>query len=134
MLGSTLESKIIVNSVMRKPVWASINDTVLSIAEQMVNENIGAVVIMKENIPVGIITESDIVKSFVCACARNKDPAKTRAEHIMSSPLITIDTGKSIIYALKLMCDRGIRRLVVVSPQRILVGIITQRRLLEALI
>ena len=129
-----MESKITVDSVMRKPVWASTNDTVLSIADQMVSENIGAVIIMKENVPIGIITESDIIKNVVCAHARHKDPAKTRAEHIMLSPLITIETGKSIIYALKLMRDRGIRRLVVVSPQRLLVGIITQRRLLEALI
>jgi CBS domain-containing protein len=135
MLGSTLESKITVASVMRKPVWASINDTVLSIVEQIVSEDIGAVVIMKESIPVGIITESDIIKNVCCAHARHKDPAKTRTEDIMSSPLITIEPNKSIADALKLMRDKKIRRLVVVSPdQHLLIGIVTQRRLLEALI
>jgi CBS domain-containing protein len=125
-----LESKITVESVMRRPVWASINDTVLSIAEQMVTHNIGAIIIVRESVPVGIVCERDIIENVVKA---RKDPAKMRAEDIMSSPLITIKPDKSIADALKLMRDKKIRRLAVINPhQHLLVGIVTQKRLLNA--
>ena len=127
-----MESKITVKSVMREPVWASIKDTVLSTVEQMVTHNIGAIIIVKTSIPVGIITERDIIEKVVKA---RKNPKKMRAEDIMSSPLITIEPDKSITDALKLMRDKGIRRLVVIRPPlHVLVGIVSQRRLLEALV
>ena len=127
-----MESKITVESAMRKAIWASINDTVLSIAKQMVTQNIGAIIIVRDSVPVGIVCESDIIGKVVKAC---KDPAKVRAEDVMMSPLITIEPDKSIADALKLMHDKKIRRLAVINPhQHLLVGIVTQKRLLNALV
>ena len=127
-----MESKITVKSVMREPVWASVKDTVLSTVEQMVTHNIGAIIIVKASSPVGIITERDIIEKVV---KTRKNPKKMRAEDIMSSPLITIEPDKSITDALKLMRDKRIRRLVVIRPPlHVLVGIVSQRRLLEALV
>jgi len=52
---------------------------------------------------------------------------------IMSSPLLTIDAGKTVADALKIMRDKKTRRLAVTRNGR-LVGIVTERRLLDALI
>jgi predicted transcriptional regulator len=77
--------KASVESVMRSPpVTALFSDTVSSVAEKMISNNIGAVIIMSGGVPAGIVTERDIVEKIVRA---HKDPAKTRAQEIMSSPM-----------------------------------------------
>jgi predicted transcriptional regulator len=65
--------------------------------------------------------------------ALNKDSAKTLAKDIMSSPLITVDHKNSLTNALEIMCEKKIRRLAVTQNQKV-IGIITQRRALEALV
>ena len=125
--------KTSIETVMRSPpVSALFSDTVSSIAEKMISNNIGAVIIMSGGVPTGIVTERDIVEKVVRA---HKDPAKTRAEDVMSSPLISIEADKSVGYALKLMMDKNIkiRRLAVTRKGR-LAGIVTERRLLDSLV
>jgi len=123
--------KASVESIMRAPpVTALFSDTVSSIVEKMVSNNIGAVIIMSGGVPAGIITERDIVEKLVRA---NKDANKTRAQDIMSSPLISIEADKSVTDALKVMRDKKIRRLAVTRRGSI-VGVVTERRLLDSLV
>ncbi|MEM2718361.1 MAG: CBS domain-containing protein, partial [Candidatus Bathyarchaeia archaeon] len=77
----------------------------------------------------GIITERDIIEKVVRS---NRDPSKIRAEEIMSSPLISVEADKTLKDALTLMRDKKIRRLGVTRKGK-LVGIITERRVLDAL-
>ncbi|MEM2129841.1 MAG: CBS domain-containing protein [Candidatus Bathyarchaeia archaeon] len=120
-----------VESVMRSPpVTALFSDTISSIADKMFTNNIGSVIVMSGGVPAGMVTERDIVKSVV---REHKDPTKTRAQEIMSTPLVTIEGNKSIRDAIELMRDKNIRRLAVTKNGR-LVGIVSERRLLEALI
>lgn len=121
-----------VESVMRSPpVMAWSSDTVSSIVEKMVQENIGAVIICDMDvIPIGIITERDIVERIV---NKDRDPAKTLAFEVMSAPIVTIESDRSVVEALKLMRNMRVRRLAVTKEGR-LVGIITERRLLDALV
>ncbi|MEM2888065.1 MAG: CBS domain-containing protein [Candidatus Bathyarchaeia archaeon] len=120
-----------VESVMRSPpVTALFSDTISSIADKMFTNNIGSVIVMSGGVPAGMVTERDIVKSVV---REHKDPTKTRAQEIMSAPLVTIEGNKSIRDAIELMRDKNIRRLAVTKNGR-LVGIVSERRLLEALI
>jgi len=128
---SYLVSKASIGSVMRSPpVTASSADTVLSIIEKMVADNIGAVFVMSGDDLVGIVTERDMVEKIL---KLRKDPAEIRAQDIMSSPVVTIEADKSVIDALKLMRDKNIRRLAVTRKGK-LVGIVTERRLLDSLI
>ena len=121
-----------VESVMRSPpIMAWFSDTVSSVVEKMVSNNIGAVIVVDNDlVPFGIITERDIIEKIVWA---RRDPDKTLAQEIMSAPIITIEVGKSIRDALKLMHDNQIRRLAV-TKNGILVGIVTERRILDSLI
>lgn len=120
-----------VETVMRSPpVTALFSDTVASIAEKMFTNNIGAVIVISGGVPTGVVTERDIVKSVVRG---RKDPTKTRAQDIMSTPLITIEANKTIRDALELMRDHKVRRLAVTRNGR-LVGIVTERRLLDSLL
>jgi len=122
--------KASVESVMRSPpVTALFSDTAATVVRQMSRNNIGAVIIMSGGVPAGIVTERDIVEKIV---GDRKDPNKTRAEEIMSSPLVSIEVDKSITDALKLMKDKKIRRLAV-TRKGALIGIVTERRVLDSL-
>lgn len=115
---------------MRSPaVTALFSDSVSSIIDKMIVNNIGAIIVMSGGNPIGIITERDIVEKVA---KTNRDPAKIRAEEIMSSPLISIEADKTIKDALILMRERKIRRLGVTRKER-LIGIVTERRVLDAL-
>jgi CBS domain-containing protein len=111
------------------PVTALFSDSVSSIVDKMIVNNIGAIIIISGGSPVGIITERDIVEKVAKA---SRDPGKIRADEIMSSPLISIEADKTIRDALILMREKKIRRLGVTRKGR-LVGIVTERRVLDAL-
>jgi len=121
----------LVDTVTRSPpVTALFSDTVSSVIEKMIANNIGAVVEISGGAPAGIVTERDIVEKVE---RDRKDPDKIRSQDIMSSPLISIEADKSVKDALRQMRDRSIRRLAVTRKGR-LVGIVTERRLLDSLI
>jgi CBS domain-containing protein len=74
-----------------------------------------------QRIPVGIITERDIIFRVV---AQNRGPFKVRLRDIMSAPIITIDEDKSIEEAMAILNKHKINRLPVVHDSSI-IGIVT---------
>ena len=74
-----------------------------------------------QRIPVGIITERDIIFRVV---AQNRGPFKTTLTDIMSTPIITIDADKSIEEAIAIFNKHKINRLPVVHDSSI-IGIVT---------
>ena len=74
-----------------------------------------------QRIPVGIITERDIIFRVV---AQNRGPFKVTLKDIMSAPLITIDADKSIEEAIEILNKYKINRLPVVHDSSI-IGIVT---------
>ena len=73
--------------------------------------------------PIGIITESDIIKKVV---AENIKASEVSVEKIMSSPLLVIDPYATLEEAMKTMGKCNIRRLPVIE-KGILIGIITHK-------
>jgi CBS domain-containing protein len=101
---------------------------VSQIAQLMSQQNIGAVVVLKDLDVLGIVTERDIVEGVAQG---KKDLDGLVAQDIMTSPVITIDHDRTVQDALKIMENNGIRRLVVVKGKKVL-GLVTERRLLLA--
>jgi CBS domain-containing protein len=81
-------------------------------------------------IPVGIITERDIIFRVV---AQNRGPFKVKLRDIMSRPLITILDEMSTSKALSMMKRRNVTRLPVVDKKGRLVGMITMQGLVRSL-
>ena len=122
------ELKLSVRGSMRSPVTTvSISESVSSLMSRMVDQNIGAVIVVEKGKPVGIITERDILERVLTG---NKDVYHTSAKDIMSKPLISIHVDRSIKEALDLMRKHKIRRLAVMENE-ILVGLVTERRILD---
>ena len=123
--------KASVESVMRSPpVTVLFSDNILTAANKLFTNNVGSVVVMQGGKPSGMITERDIVDKIVRG---RKDPVKTLAQDVMSSPLVSVEADQPFSDALRLARDSGIRRLAVTRNGR-LTGIVTERRLLDALV
>ena len=111
-----------------KSYTVSTSDPVYRIVKKMIKENVGAVVVVENKNPVGIITEKDLLERVV---EPDKDVKLTLAENIMSKPIISIEYDHSLKDALELMRKNNLRRLVVMK-KGILYGLVTERRLLQA--
>ena len=94
--------------------------TVLDTAKMMDDANIGCVVVLENNIAVGIVTERDFVKRVVSKGI----PLTTPIKKIMSSPLIVVNPEENIWEVAELMKQRRIHKVPVVQESR-LVGIVT---------
>jgi len=116
-------------SMRRNPPTVSPSEPISSLSYIMIRENIGAVIVIEKGKPIGIITEKDILERVL---TQDKDIYKTHAKDVMSTPLISIEANQPIRDALKLMNDKKIRRLAVMEEGS-LIGLITERRLLESI-
>ena len=118
-----------VKHIMTKEIISvDINVSMSEVGSTMVKNNIGAVVVTKNEKPIGIITEVDIIKR---CCIGKVCSEELKAEEVMASPLITIEADAAIGEAAKMMSDKDIRRLLVSEKGRI-VGIITEKDVLRA--
>ena len=124
-LGGTIKS-----AMRSPPVTALPSDTVSSIVQKMITFDIGAVIVTDGNKHYGLITERDILERVL---KTSKDPTKTFAKDIMSSPLKTVEYNKSLADVLEIMHDKQIRRLAATQKGKV-IGIVTERRILAALI
>jgi CBS domain-containing protein len=93
--------------------------TVFEAAELMSQKEVGDVVVLKGEIPRGIVTERDFVRRVVA----KKTPLDAKISDVMTKPLITISPEASLKEAARKMVNNGIRRLPVVKQHK-LVGII----------
>jgi len=101
------------------------NSTIQDAAQQMINSNIGCVIITKDSIPVGIFTESDFVR-----IAAKGNPLFTAISEVMSTPLVVITPGETIWEAADIMRKKDIHKLPVQDENKI-VGIITASDLVQ---
>ena len=94
----------------------SINES----AKMMEDAKVGAVIVMENNVPVGIVTDRDFAVKVVAHAHNASSPVK----QIMSSPLLSINSDESVRTAADLMHDRGVRKLPVIDDENV-IGIIT---------
>jgi len=114
-------------SIMVSPVETARPTDLLEVAlRRMVAKNIGCIVIVDRDKPVGIITERDISRNV----AKSPETLKIAVDRIMSSPMIFLSPDAPINEAMETMLSYGIRRLPVVEEGK-LVGIVSIRDLLH---
>jgi len=112
---------ITIADVMTKSV-ISVDSTITinEAAKMMEDAKVGAIIVMEDNSPVGIITDRDFSVKVVAHAYQITAPVK----QIMSSPLFLIDSDEPVRIAADLMHDREIRKLPVIEDGKV-VGIIT---------
>ncbi len=124
-----------VSEVMSRSVITSSGEVfTIEIARLMKQHQVSCIVIVetktapeKITIPVGIITERDLVGYQIA----NLDLLGTKASAVMSQPLVPIDPEDSLWETHQLMDAKDLRRMVVVEKSGELAGIVTQTSILR---
>jgi CBS domain-containing protein len=123
-----LRPKMLVKDVMSSPAITVLENAPANrVAELMEKHDVGCIIVTtKEEKPIGVITERDLVLRVL---AKNAKPDTLKAEEVMTSPLITIEPDATITETARRMSRLNIRRLGVVYKGR-LVGIISSKDVL----
>jgi CBS domain-containing protein len=102
--------------------------TIRQAAELMNLHEIGCVLVVDHQKPVGILTERDMLKRIIC---ESRSPNTTKVISMMTKPLITASPDMRAGDAAKLMFERNIKKLPIVEKGR-LVGLVTLTDLLRS--
>jgi len=110
------------------------DETVQGAAMLMRKHHVGDLIVIDgvdgEAVPVGIVTDRDIVVSVI---ALGLDPAGLQVDDIMSDDLLTCREADDVYETIEHMRLRGIRRVPVVDSAGSLSGIVSADDLLEFL-
>ena len=93
------------------------DDTVREALEVMALQNIGALLVLKEQKLVGIFSERDYARKVVL---KGKSSNDAKVSDVMTSKVITIDTKHSIDQCMQIMTDNHIRHLPIVNDQKVM--------------
>ena len=126
-LPENIQQKTSVKQIMQNSVL-SIDSSVTATdaAKMMEDTGVGAIVVLDDNMPVGIITDRD----FAIKITAHSYPIDTPVRRIMSSPLISIDPGSDLWIASDLMSTRNVRKLPVIEDDKV-IGIVTSSDLIR---
>jgi CBS domain-containing protein len=86
--------------------------SVVDAARVIRDEDIGDVIVLKDDEICGIVTDRDIV---VRAVAEGREPSQVKLEEICSSDLTTLSPSDTVEEAIRRMREKAIRRLPVVE-------------------
>ena len=112
-----------IRDIMEKNVVTIEDDkTALDAAHLISEKDVSFLVIMKNNIPIGVLSESDFVKRLA---ADDKKASEVIVSEIMSSNFRWVKPETEIEDAIQKMLNNNIRRLVILDDSK-LVGVITQ--------
>lgn len=127
----------------RSVVTAGLTDSLQTVIDRMAKHAFSCVVITAEPdnpnpgdtiarsapVPLGIITERDVVQFHLLGL----NLATIEAQMVMSTPVFTLTPSDSLWQAHTLMQARRVRRLPVIGPDGGLVGLVTQSTILRSL-
>ena len=114
---------MLVQEIMTKNVVDIKSDeTVLDACKKFVTKKVGSLVVMNNDVIVGIITERDVIRESILS---DGDPKKTKVMEIMSPNLKTVHAMTPVEKAADIMKENNIKKLPVVLNNEI-VGILTE--------
>lgn len=105
-------------------------DPVLEAIQLMADHHIGALLVMKGDELVGIVSERDYARKVILL---GRSSSATPVWQIMSSPVLTVSPEQSLDECMRLVTDRRVRHLPVVAKGRV-VGVLSIGDLVKAVI
>lgn len=109
------------------PITVKPSDSVTKVADIMVEESIGSIVVKENDEPIGIICERDLLEKVISSDLK---PSEVTARDIMVEPLITTTSDTDMLDAMRRMVKNNIGHLPVVENNE-LIGIVTVQDVLE---
>jgi CBS domain-containing protein len=124
LLGQLLDSKG--RTVHAISPGASVIDAIRSMAEN----HVGALLVMQGQELAGIVSERDYARKVILL---GRSSSTTAVREIMSSPVVTLPHDSTVDAAMRLMTERRIRHLPVVTAGRV-VGVVSIGDLVKSVI
>lgn len=90
--------------------------TVFEAIQTMADRSVGALLVMRDDVLLGIISERDYTRKVILAGRSSRD---TRVEEIMTSNLVTATSSQTVEEAMKLMTEARVRHLPVLEGGRV---------------
>jgi sugar-specific transcriptional regulator TrmB/CBS domain-containing protein len=97
-------------------------ERVSRLVDLMLQNGVNSVLITEHRRPIGVISDRDLLREIV---EEQKDPKTTLAKDLSYTPLIILDRGESIINAMRIMREKGMKRIAMVKNGQ-LVGMLTE--------
>jgi len=122
-----VEEGHLVSDIMKKKV-ISIDETktIKEAASLMNKAKIGSIIITKDDIPVGILTERD----FVTKIATEEIPLSATLSQVMIKPLLVVAPNQTVWEAAEIMKNMQVHRLAVQEGNKI-IGMVTTTDLVK---
>ena len=121
-MAHTFVKDVMISDLATLDASTSIRDA----AKLMDEKNIGCIIVTKNQLPIGILTERDFVKRI----AAKEKLLTTPLEEVMSSPLIEVDPNETVWEAAQIMKTNNIHKLPVKKDNQI-IGIVTTTDLIK---
>jgi len=102
---------------------ADVSQTVLELAQAMVDRNIGAVPVLREGELIGIFSERDLMRRVV---ASGLDPSTTLVGEVMTEDPLTVPPDEDLETCMVLMRRHGFRHLPICEG-KLLKGMVSLR-------
>lgn len=103
-------------------VVAELTEPVIEVARRMREHRVGCVVITRDARPLGILTDRDLALRVV---AEGLDPKVTLVSAVVTYDVTTLPRSAGIDTAVRVMNERGVRRLPIVAEDGRVTGIVT---------
>ena len=96
-----------------EPPTADVGASIREAAQQMATSDADTVVLVQDGVPMGVVTEGDVVERVVATGGSTEGPAMGLVER----PPIALRSDESLFEAVRTMMRHRIRRVVVVEPE-----------------
>ncbi len=106
------------------------DDTVLDAIKVLAEKDIGALIVIKDDKPVGIFSERDYARNVYL---KGKSSPETPVRDVMASPVICVGLDRSVNECMALMTEKRIRHLPVMDGDE-LIGMVSIGDLVKSVI
>jgi CBS domain-containing protein len=117
----------VIDAMTTRPIQVTPDISVSECAKIMKENDVGSVLVLKDNKLYGILTEYDIIRKAV---AEDKDAKQLKVSDIMSTNVHTIEPHVNLFEAIQMMTELDIKHLPVVNNGEFL-GFLTGKDILK---
>ena len=112
------------NQIIKKPIVISQKTTLLDARSILLKHRISRLIVSKDEKPVGIVTEKDLVRAIYTLKSRPIE--KILVSEVMSKRLVTVEENATLYDCAELMLSKKISSVIVLKKDGSLSGIITK--------